>query len=42
MEKQEDFEELFELLNRHSVKYIIVGGQLPHIGEYSIMSPEYR
>ena len=26
MEKQEDFEELFELLNRHNVKYIIVGG----------------
>src|SRR6056297_1778397 len=26
MEKQEDFEELFELLNRHNVKYIIVEG----------------
>ncbi len=25
MEKQEDFEELFELLNRYSVKYIVVG-----------------
>ncbi len=26
MERQEDFEELFELLNKHSVKYIVVGG----------------